>query len=190
MTSLDHSWEGKQRGTYLIFVFRKNYFYFLFFICFHAVKRLQRMQLSTRIKDISMVFLPTLKRKWQLKSQVSLQKHVSNFILYICIYIYSVNEVYINCHAEHPKVVSVFLNQGRQLHTTHSWEFMLMEKEIGGVIHPSSLWEKANFGEDIIIGNLDTGNFFSGLCFVPHYQYLFCHPMSAFTVVCRSYQVP
>lgn len=102
-------------------------------------------------------------------------------------YIYSVNEVYINCHAEHPKVVSVFLNQGRQLHTTHSWEFMLMEKEIGGVIHPSSLWEKANFGEDIIIGNLDTGNFFSGLCFVPHYQYLFCHPMSAFTVVCRSY---
>ncbi|XP_030972147.1 subtilisin-like protease SBT5.4 [Quercus lobata] len=58
---------------------------------------------------------------------------------------------------KHPKVVSVFLNQGRQLHTTHSWEFMLMEKEIGGVIHPSSLWEKANFGEDIIIGNLDTG---------------------------------
>ncbi|XP_075665840.1 subtilisin-like protease SBT5.4 [Castanea sativa] len=59
--------------------------------------------------------------------------------------------------AKHPKVVSVFLNQGRQLHTTHSWEFMLMEKKIGGVIHPSSLWEKANFGEDIIIGNLDTG---------------------------------
>ncbi|KAM3701184.1 hypothetical protein ACB094_05G152200 [Castanea mollissima] len=59
--------------------------------------------------------------------------------------------------AKHPKVVSVFLNQGRQLHTTHSWEFMLMEKEIRGVIHPSSLWEKANFGEDIIIGNLDTG---------------------------------
>ncbi|KAL0012046.1 hypothetical protein SO802_007154 [Lithocarpus litseifolius] len=59
--------------------------------------------------------------------------------------------------AKHPKVASVFLNQGRQLHTTHSWEFMLMEKEIGGVIHPSSLWEKANFGEDIIIGNLDTG---------------------------------
>ncbi|KAK7854628.1 subtilisin-like protease sbt5.4 [Quercus suber] len=59
--------------------------------------------------------------------------------------------------AKHPKVVSVFLNQGKQLHTTHSWEFMLMEKEIGGVIHPSSLWEKANFGEDIIIGNLDTG---------------------------------
>ncbi|XP_050290370.1 subtilisin-like protease SBT5.4 [Quercus robur] len=59
--------------------------------------------------------------------------------------------------AKHPKVVSVFLNQGRQLHTTHSWEFMLMKKEIGGVIHPSSLWEKANFGEDIIIGNLDTG---------------------------------
>lgn len=92
-----------------------------------------------------------------------------SFSINVCVYIYRANEVYINCHAEHPKVVSVFLNQGRQLHTTHSWEFMLMEKEIGGVIHPSSLWEKANFGEDIIIGNLDTGNFFSGLCFVLHY---------------------
>ncbi|KAJ7967873.1 Subtilisin-like protease [Quillaja saponaria] len=57
--------------------------------------------------------------------------------------------------ARHPKVVSVFLNQGRKLHTTHSWEFMLLEKD--GVIHPSSLWEKARYGEDTIIGNLDTG---------------------------------
>ncbi|GMY36573.1 subtilisin-like protease SBT5.4 [Fagus crenata] len=57
--------------------------------------------------------------------------------------------------AKHPKVVSVFLNQGRKLHTTHSWEFMLLEKE--GVIHPKSLWKRAKFGEDIIIANLDTG---------------------------------
>lgn len=60
-------------------------------------------------------------------------------------------------NAEHPKVVSVFLNQGRQLHTTHSWDFMLLEKD--GVIHPTSLWKRARFGEDTIIGNLDTGNF-------------------------------
>ncbi|KDP29034.1 hypothetical protein JCGZ_16423 [Jatropha curcas] len=57
--------------------------------------------------------------------------------------------------AKHPKVVSVFLNRARQLHTTHSWEFMLLEKS--GVIHPSSLWKKARFGEDTIIANLDTG---------------------------------
>ncbi|KAG6639213.1 subtilisin-like protease SBT5.4 [Carya illinoinensis] len=56
---------------------------------------------------------------------------------------------------KHPKVVSIFLNQGRKLHTTHSWEFMSMDQ--GGVVHSSSLWEKARFGEDTIIGNLDTG---------------------------------
>ncbi|XP_073048022.1 subtilisin-like protease SBT5.4 isoform X1 [Primulina eburnea] len=57
--------------------------------------------------------------------------------------------------AEHPDVVSVFLDQGRKLHTTHSWDFLMLEKN--GVIHPSSIWKKARFGEDTIIGNLDTG---------------------------------
>ncbi|KAL2495520.1 Subtilisin-like protease SBT5.4 [Forsythia ovata] len=57
--------------------------------------------------------------------------------------------------AKHPDVVSVFLNQGRNLHTTHSWEFLMLERN--GVIHPSSLWKKARFGEDTIIANLDTG---------------------------------
>ncbi|KAJ6332443.1 hypothetical protein OIU76_010773 [Salix suchowensis] len=70
--------------------------------------------------------------------------------------------------ARHPNVVSVFLNQGRKLHTTHSWDFMLMEKD--GVVDPSSLWKRARFGEDSIIANLDTGGieffslFFSLLC--------------------------
>jgi len=37
---------------------------------------------------------------------------------------------------------------------------MLLEKE--GVIHPSSLWKKARFVEDAIIGSLDTvSNLFS-----------------------------
>ncbi|CAH2069391.1 unnamed protein product [Thlaspi arvense] len=57
--------------------------------------------------------------------------------------------------AKHPDVLSVFLNKGRKLHTTHSWNFMLLEKN--GVVHKSSLWNKAGFGEGTIIANLDTG---------------------------------
>ncbi|XP_073144605.1 subtilisin-like protease SBT5.4 [Henckelia pumila] len=57
--------------------------------------------------------------------------------------------------AEHPDVVSVFLNQGRKLHTTHSWDFLMLEKK-GEILH-NSIWKKARFGEDTIIGNLDTG---------------------------------
>ncbi|KAJ0791659.1 putative cucumisin [Helianthus annuus] len=57
--------------------------------------------------------------------------------------------------AEHPDVVSVIQNKGRKLHTTHSWDFLKLEKN--GVIGSSSLWMKAKFGENIIIANLDTG---------------------------------
>ncbi|KAK4438975.1 Subtilisin-like protease SBT5.3 [Sesamum alatum] len=57
--------------------------------------------------------------------------------------------------SKHPKVVSVFLNQGRKLHTTRSWDFLGLENN--GEIRASSLWKKARFGEDTIIGNLDTG---------------------------------
>ncbi|KAG5015359.1 hypothetical protein JHK85_021495 [Glycine max] len=56
---------------------------------------------------------------------------------------------------EHPKVLSVFENRGRKLHTTRSWDFM--ELEHNGVIQSSSIWKKARFGEGVIIGNLDTG---------------------------------
>ncbi|KAJ6401513.1 hypothetical protein OIU84_016840 [Salix udensis] len=57
--------------------------------------------------------------------------------------------------AKHPEVVSVFLNQGRKKHTTHSWSFLGLEKD--GVVPSGSIWKKARFGEDTIIGNLDTG---------------------------------
>ncbi|KAI4305580.1 hypothetical protein L6164_028940 [Bauhinia variegata] len=57
--------------------------------------------------------------------------------------------------AKHPKVISVFLNRGRKLHTTRSWDFMGLENN--GVTPSSSLWKKANYGEGVIIGNLDTG---------------------------------
>jgi hypothetical protein len=50
-------------------------------------------------------------------------------------------------------VVSIFLNKVRELHTTHSWDFLGLERN---VIQKSSLWSKTK-GEDIIIGNLDTG---------------------------------
>jgi len=53
-------------------------------------------------------------------------------------------------------VASIFLNKPRKLHTTHSWDFLGLERN-GGVIPKGSLWSKSK-GEDIIIGNLDTGN--------------------------------
>ncbi|XP_042520489.1 subtilisin-like protease SBT5.4 [Macadamia integrifolia] len=58
--------------------------------------------------------------------------------------------------AKHPKVISVFPNKGVKLHTTRSWDFLGLRK-INGAPQPGSLWEKAKFGEDIIIGNLDGG---------------------------------
>ncbi|MCI15502.1 subtilisin-like protease-like, partial [Trifolium medium] len=45
--------------------------------------------------------------------------------------------------AEHPEVVSVLLNRGRNLHTTHSWEFMSMEHN--GVVPSESLFRKARY---------------------------------------------
>ncbi|GAV90397.1 Peptidase_S8 domain-containing protein/PA domain-containing protein/Inhibitor_I9 domain-containing protein [Cephalotus follicularis] len=57
--------------------------------------------------------------------------------------------------AKNPDIVSVFLNKGRQLHTTPSWDFLGVEKN--GVIGTDSIWSKARFGQDTIIGNLDTG---------------------------------
>ncbi|XP_059449904.1 subtilisin-like protease SBT5.3 [Corylus avellana] len=57
--------------------------------------------------------------------------------------------------AKHPKVVSIFLNKGRKLHTTRSWDFLGLEHD--GVIAKNSIWDKARYGEDSIIANLDTG---------------------------------
>ncbi|KAJ1415019.1 Peptidase S8 propeptide/proteinase inhibitor I9 [Sesbania bispinosa] len=53
---------------------------------------------------------------------------------------------------KHPNVVSVFLNQGRKLQTTHSWEFM--SQEYNGLTLSNSLFQKARFGEDTIIGDM------------------------------------
>ncbi|CAN6201150.1 unnamed protein product [Urochloa humidicola] len=58
--------------------------------------------------------------------------------------------------AKHPAVVSVFPNRGRNLHTTRSWQFMGLERAAGDV-PPWSAWETARYGEDTIIGNIDSG---------------------------------
>ncbi|KAG2678316.1 hypothetical protein I3843_12G140400 [Carya illinoinensis] len=57
--------------------------------------------------------------------------------------------------ATNPNVVSVFLNQGRKLHTTRSWDFMGLERN--GAIPADSAWNVARFGENTIIANFDTG---------------------------------
>ncbi|KAJ4981421.1 hypothetical protein NE237_032258 [Protea cynaroides] len=57
--------------------------------------------------------------------------------------------------AEDPRVVSVFESKAWELQTTHSWEFLGLEKN--GTVEPGSLWEKARYGADTIIANLDTG---------------------------------
>ncbi|KAL8461743.1 hypothetical protein ACS0TY_033010 [Phlomoides rotata] len=57
--------------------------------------------------------------------------------------------------SKHPEVASVFLNEGKKLHTTHSWDFLRLERN--GAIPSSSAWKKARFGQDTIIANLDTG---------------------------------
>eukprot|EP00249_Psilotum_nudum_P000549 c12466_g1_i1 orf=1-1308(-) len=54
-----------------------------------------------------------------------------------------------------PGVVSVFPNTARVLHTTDSWHFLGLVTE--GVVPNYSLWTKAAFGTDVIIGLLDTG---------------------------------
>ena len=57
--------------------------------------------------------------------------------------------------AEDPKVISVFPNLPRKLHTTRSWEFLGLTKK--GKIPISSAWKAGRFGEDVVIGTLDTG---------------------------------
>ncbi|EEF31757.1 Cucumisin precursor, putative [Ricinus communis] len=54
-----------------------------------------------------------------------------------------------------PGVKQIFLNLKYDLHTTHSWDFVGLESH--GTPVPSSLWDRAKYGQDVIIANLDTG---------------------------------
>ncbi|XP_062079031.1 subtilisin-like protease SBT5.4 [Humulus lupulus] len=58
--------------------------------------------------------------------------------------------------AKHPNVLSVFESKPKKLHTTHTWDFLGLERN--GVIPKSSIWKKARYGQNTIIGNLDTGS--------------------------------
>ncbi|KAK7265558.1 hypothetical protein RJT34_33178 [Clitoria ternatea] len=64
--------------------------------------------------------------------------------------------------ARHPNVVSIFPNKARKLDTTHSWDFIGLGKN--GVYSHGSLWKKT-LGENIIIGNIDTGKEASTISF-------------------------
>ncbi|KAK7394584.1 hypothetical protein VNO78_15116 [Psophocarpus tetragonolobus] len=54
--------------------------------------------------------------------------------------------------AKNPNVVSVFLSKEHKLHTTRSWEFLGLRSN--GL---NTAWQKGRFGENTIIGNIDTG---------------------------------
>ncbi|KAI9114223.1 hypothetical protein K1719_014873 [Acacia pycnantha] len=56
---------------------------------------------------------------------------------------------------KNPKVVSVFLGQSHKLQTTRSWGFLGQEKN--GRVRADSAWVKGRFGQNVIIGSLDTG---------------------------------
>eukprot|EP00252_Welwitschia_mirabilis_P014947 TRINITY_DN3302_c0_g1_i6.p1 TRINITY_DN3302_c0_g1~~TRINITY_DN3302_c0_g1_i6.p1 ORF type:complete len:196 (-),score=40.48 TRINITY_DN3302_c0_g1_i6:16-603(-) len=59
-----------------------------------------------------------------------------------------------------PEVISVFVNQGRKLHTTHSWKFLGLDATKGSDVEVGvepSLWTKSSLGKEVIIANLDTG---------------------------------
>ncbi|KAI3842221.1 hypothetical protein MKW98_026011 [Papaver atlanticum] len=57
--------------------------------------------------------------------------------------------------SKHPNVISIFEDKGKELQTTKSWEFIGLEHN--GEILLRSLWERARFGENVIIGSIDTG---------------------------------
>ncbi|URE20068.1 Peptidase inhibitor I9 [Musa troglodytarum] len=60
--------------------------------------------------------------------------------------------------SEHPDVVSVFENTMKTLHTTRSWDVMGGFLNRQGKAHPESIWAKADYGDDIIVANFDTGS--------------------------------
>ncbi|XP_028791018.1 subtilisin-like protease Glyma18g48580 [Neltuma alba] len=56
---------------------------------------------------------------------------------------------------KNPRVVSVFLGKSHELHTTRSWGFLGQERN--GRVRADSAWVKGRFGQNVIIGSIDTG---------------------------------
>ncbi|CAN1747677.1 Subtilisin-like protease SBT5.4 [Linum perenne] len=67
------------------------------------------------------------------------------FFLRFCSIFHQLNELVCTV-AEHPGVVSVFLDRPKKPLTTHSWNFMSLERG-----------KAAKFGEDVIVANIDFG---------------------------------
>lgn len=61
-------------------------------------------------------------------------------------------------HADHPDVVSIFLNKSKKKHTTRVWKFLDVEGD-NNVVPSNSAWKIGRFGEDVIIGGIDSGKF-------------------------------
>ena len=51
----------------------------------------------------------------------------------------------------------MFSSKAHKLHTTRSWEFLGLDDE-QGVVPRRSAWNRGGFGENTVIGNIDTGN--------------------------------
>ncbi|RYR16447.1 hypothetical protein Ahy_B04g073476 isoform D [Arachis hypogaea] len=58
--------------------------------------------------------------------------------------------------AKKPNVISVFLSKEHKLQTTRSWDFLGLRRDA-----KNTAWQKGRFGENTIIGNIDTARFFS-----------------------------
>ncbi|XP_020555093.1 subtilisin-like protease SBT5.4 isoform X2 [Sesamum indicum] len=78
----------------------------------------------------------------------SYRRHINGFAAQL-------DEAEVALIRKNPMVVTVFPNEERQLKTTNSWDFLSLGTN--GAIPPHSLWKKARFGEDVIIGCIDTG---------------------------------
>lgn len=57
---------------------------------------------------------------------------------------------------ESPQVLSIFPSRLRKLHTTRSWEFLGLGNETGKVPN-ESLWKKAKYGKNVVVGVFDSG---------------------------------
>ncbi|KAK4437528.1 Subtilisin-like protease SBT5.4 [Sesamum alatum] len=78
----------------------------------------------------------------------SYRRHINGFAAQL-------DEAEVAVIRKNPMVVTVFRNEERQLKTTNSWDFLSLGSN--GVVPPDSLWKKARFGQDVIIGSIDTG---------------------------------
>lgn len=62
------------------------------------------------------------------------------------------------------EVVSVIESKEYRMHTTRSWEFSGVQQDNPNL---NDLVSRANYGKDVVIGMLDSGNFFFFFSLLP-----------------------